>query len=95
MVEPKDSVRIYETVVAAPPAARLGLGHVAGPAAPVAARRDRDRDGRRDRAAGAASAPVNHCIHGKDAIVEEVLDWQPVDYVTLRTLCRRRAFRSS
>jgi uncharacterized protein YndB with AHSA1/START domain len=28
---------------------------------------------------------VNHCIHGKDTIVEEVLDWQPVDYVTLRS----------
>jgi hypothetical protein len=28
---------------------------------------------------------VNHCIHGKDMMVEEVLDWQPVDYVTLRT----------
>lgn len=29
---------------------------------------------------------VNHCIHGKDAIVEEVLDWQPYDHVTYRTL---------
>jgi uncharacterized protein YndB with AHSA1/START domain len=28
---------------------------------------------------------VNHCMHGKDAIIEEVLDWQPYDYVTLRT----------
>ncbi len=28
---------------------------------------------------------VNHCIHGKDMIVEEVLDWQPVEYVTLRS----------
>jgi uncharacterized protein YndB with AHSA1/START domain len=28
---------------------------------------------------------VNHCIHGKDTIVEEVLDWQPVDYVTYRS----------
>jgi Protein of unknown function (DUF2652) len=28
---------------------------------------------------------VNHCIHGKDMIVEEVLDWQPIDYVTLRS----------
>ena len=28
---------------------------------------------------------VNHCIHGKDTIVEEVLDWQPIDYVTLRS----------
>ena len=26
---------------------------------------------------------VNHCIHGKDAVVEEVLDWRPYDYVTL------------
>jgi hypothetical protein len=28
---------------------------------------------------------VNHCIHGKDTIVEEVIDWRPVDYVTVRT----------
>ena len=28
---------------------------------------------------------VNHCMHGKDAIIEEVLDWRPYDYVTLRT----------
>jgi hypothetical protein len=29
---------------------------------------------------------VNHCIHGKDTLIEEVLDWRPVDYVTVRTL---------
>src|SRR3981189_440852 len=28
----------------------------------------------------------NHCMHGKDAIVEEVLDWRPFDYFTLSTL---------
>ena len=28
---------------------------------------------------------VNHCIHGKDAVVEEVLDWQPYDHVTYRS----------
>jgi hypothetical protein len=28
---------------------------------------------------------VNHCVHGKDAIVEEILDYRPYDYVTLRT----------
>ncbi|MFL5778252.1 MAG: DUF2652 domain-containing protein [Chloroflexota bacterium] len=28
---------------------------------------------------------VNHCIHGKDTLVEEVIDWRPVDYVTVRT----------
>jgi uncharacterized protein YndB with AHSA1/START domain len=28
----------------------------------------------------------NHCMHGKDAIVEEVLDWRPSDYLTVNTL---------
>jgi len=28
----------------------------------------------------------NHCMHGKDAIVEEVLDWRPLDYFTVSTL---------
>jgi uncharacterized protein YndB with AHSA1/START domain len=27
---------------------------------------------------------VNHCVHGKDAIVEEILDWRPPDYFTMR-----------
>ena len=29
---------------------------------------------------------TNHCMHGKDAIVEEILDWRPYDYVTDRTI---------
>jgi uncharacterized protein YndB with AHSA1/START domain len=28
----------------------------------------------------------NHCMHGKAAIVEEVLDWRPFDYFTVSTL---------
>ena len=27
---------------------------------------------------------VNHCMHGKDVIIEEILDWQPPDYLTRR-----------
>ncbi len=27
----------------------------------------------------------NHCQHGPDAVVEEILDWRPYDYVTDRT----------
>lgn len=27
-----------------------------------------------------------HCMHGKDAIVEEVLDWRPADYFTVSAL---------
>jgi uncharacterized protein YndB with AHSA1/START domain len=29
---------------------------------------------------------VNHCMHGAAAIIEEVLDWRPFDYLTLTTL---------
>jgi hypothetical protein len=28
----------------------------------------------------------NHCMHGADAVVEEILDWRPYDYVTDRTI---------
>ncbi len=28
----------------------------------------------------------NHCMHGKDAVVEEIVDWRPFDYVTDRTV---------
>ena len=29
---------------------------------------------------------ANHCRHGADAVVEEILDWRPYDYVTDRTV---------
>ena len=28
---------------------------------------------------------VNHCMHGADAVVEEILDWRPFDYFTDRS----------
>lgn len=28
---------------------------------------------------------VNHCIHGKDAIIEQILDWRPAEYWMTRT----------
>ena len=28
----------------------------------------------------------NHCMHGKAAVIEEILDWRPYDYVTDRTI---------
>ncbi len=28
---------------------------------------------------------TNHCMHGADVLVEEILDWRPTDYVTHRT----------
>ena len=43
-----------------------------------------------DRRAGAPAGrrgvgTTNHCVHGKDAIVEEILDWRPYDYCTHRS----------
>jgi uncharacterized protein YndB with AHSA1/START domain len=29
---------------------------------------------------------TNHCMHGPAAVIEEILDWRPFDYVTLATL---------
>jgi len=29
---------------------------------------------------------ANHCRHGKDAVIEEILDWRPYDYVTDMTI---------
>ena len=28
---------------------------------------------------------TNHCMHGKDVLIEEILDWRPTDYVTQRS----------
>ena len=28
----------------------------------------------------------NHCLHGKDAVIEDILDWRPFDYVTQTAL---------
>lgn len=29
---------------------------------------------------------TNHCVHGKEAIIEEILDWRPPEYFTLNIL---------
>jgi hypothetical protein len=84
VVAPKDSAATFEMVVEAPrgiawdwitsPARRIqwqfGVTEVEKVQGPA---------GRR------GVGTVNHCIHGKDTTIEEVVDWQPVDYVTLRT----------
>jgi hypothetical protein len=41
-----------------------------------------DQSGNRRRGVGTQI----HCMHGKDAIIEEVLDWRPFDYFTLSVL---------
>ena len=41
-----------------------------------------DQSGNRRRGVGTQI----HCMHGKDAIIEELLDWRPFDYFTLSAL---------
>lgn len=85
VVEAKDAMRIFEATLDAPPALvweyltspRLRPQWQGGveaviPAAGVAGRR--------------GVGTVNHCMHGKDVIIEEVVDWEPNDHVTYRSL---------
>ena len=85
VVSPKDSAHVVEAVVDAPPA--VAWDWITSPARRLQWQYGitgfetvAGTPGRR------GAGTVNHCIHGKDAIVEEVLDWRPYDYVTYRSL---------
>jgi uncharacterized protein YndB with AHSA1/START domain len=85
VVEAKDTLRTYEATLEAPPA--LVWEHLTSPrlrpmwqSGVVAVIREAGPAGRR------GIGTVNHCMHGKDAIIEEVVDWEPNDHVTYRTL---------
>ncbi len=84
VVERKDSAKIYEQVVDAPPA--IVWDYLTSPARRLQWQYQVTGI---EMVAGAPGrrgiGVVNHCIHGKDAIVEEILDWEPYDHVTLRS----------
>lgn len=84
VVEPKDSARTYAVEYDAPQA--LVWDWITSPARRIqwqygatGIEQVTGTSGRR------GAGTVNHCIHGKDTLIEEVLDWRPVDYVTVRT----------
>ena len=81
MVEPAAAMASIDYVLPAPPA--LAWEYLTSPA-----RRLRWQAGVTDiveQAAGGRRGvgTTNHCVHGKDAIVEEVLDWRPPEYFTI------------
>ena len=85
LVAPKDAALIVETTFDAPPAvvwdwATSPLRRIQWQAGVTGVEQVAGTPGRR------GVGTVNHCIHGKDAIVEEVLDWRSYDYVTYRSL---------
>ena len=85
MIEPGDAAVVYDATLDAPPA--LAWEYVTSPvrrplwqAGVEEVRQQAGPAGRR------GIGTVNHCMHGRDAIIEEVLDWEPNDHVTYRTL---------
>ena len=83
VVEPKDAARTYTASFPAPPS--IVWDYVTSPIrrpawqqGVIAVEELAAQPGRR------GVGTVNHCIHGKNAIVEEVLDWRPYEYVTYR-----------
>ncbi len=80
-VEPKAAIATVEYTLPAPPA--IAWEYLTSPA-----RRLRWQAGVTEiveQAAGGRRGvgTTNHCVHGKDAVVEEILDWRPPDYFTL------------
>ena len=85
VVEARDALRSYEATVDAPGA--LAWEYITSPQLrPMwqhgveAVIREAGPAGRR------GIGTVNHCMHGKDAVIEEVVDWEPNDHVTYRSL---------
>jgi uncharacterized protein YndB with AHSA1/START domain len=85
VVEAKGAARTYEHIFDAPPA--IVWDYMTSPA-----RRPKWQHAVTAVVEGAATpgrrgiGTVNHCMHGKDAVVEEVMDWDPYDHVTYRSL---------
>jgi uncharacterized protein YndB with AHSA1/START domain len=82
VVSHADAIREWETTFPAPPS-------IAWEWATSPARRlqwQQGVTGITEQSAGRRGAgTVNHCMHGKEAIVEEILDWRPFEHVTMRS----------
>jgi uncharacterized protein YndB with AHSA1/START domain len=83
VVERADAIEVLETDFAAPRAAVWDFVTM-----PVHRPRWQHSDGvvennvKGRRGAGTQ----NHCMHGKEAVIEDILDWRPFDHITLTTL---------
>ncbi|MFL5668276.1 MAG: DUF2652 domain-containing protein [Chloroflexota bacterium] len=81
-VEPKAAIATVEYTLPAPQA--IAWEYLTSPA-----RRLRWQSGVTEIVEEAAAGrrgvgTTNHCVHGKDAVVEEILDWRPPEYFTLK-----------
>jgi uncharacterized protein YndB with AHSA1/START domain len=82
IVEPARALATFEFDLPAPPL--VSWDYITSPArrpqwqAGVEAVLEETNGGRR------GVGTTNHCVHGREAIVEEVQDWRPGEYVTMR-----------
>jgi uncharacterized protein YndB with AHSA1/START domain len=82
-VEPEDAILQADLPTAAPPplvweAVTTPGGRMAWSLGVTGVTTDSE-GGRREVGA------TNHCMHGQDDIIEEILDWRPFDYLTMRS----------
>ncbi|MFZ5854541.1 MAG: DUF2652 domain-containing protein [Chloroflexota bacterium] len=82
-VEPGDALWVYERDLPGSP--ELVWSYLTSPI-----RRPRWQSGvtaviEAPRAGRRGVGTTNHCVHGKDAVVEEILDWRPFEYLTDRS----------
>ncbi len=84
VVERADAIEVIAADFPAPPAAVWDL--VTTPGHRPRWQDDKDRvienavNGRR------GAGTQNHCMHGKQAIIEDIIDWRPFEHLTLTTL---------
>jgi len=81
-VEPEDALWVYERDLPGSP--ELVWSYLTSPI-----RRPRWQSGvtavlEAPQAGRRGVGTTNHCVHGKDAVVEEILDWRPYEYLTDR-----------
>ena len=75
----------HRTTTILPAPAAIAWDYQTSPARrPQLAARASPRSTRRPAGGRRGVGTTNHCVHGKDAIVEEILDWRPYDYLTLK-----------
>jgi len=85
MVDPEDSVLSMSIPTVAPP--QVAWNHLTRPGQRMSWQpwvTEVEVKGTNGGRRGLGSA--NHCMHGPDAVIEEILDWRPYDYVTDRTV---------
>lgn len=85
LVETTDAEAVVD--VAVPAAPSVVWDYMTDPAKRVLWQVGTDRVDQANLAGGRRGAgTTNHCVHGHAAIVEEILDWRPFDYYTIRAV---------